>query len=572
LNFGTNNARRMIIDSSGNVGIGTTSPNKKLQVAGEGHFEGNFGGGGGKGLYLRNTISSGYTELVIDNDVVNSGGGFVFGYGGTTTANPNQAYFWNRKAGDILFGTSGVERVRVTSGGRVGIGTTTPRTHFEIYGDSLANVGSFLFDQPTAPNGTTSKGPHFFLKSAGVDRGWIGFFDTANHGDGVQLNIKSAGSIGFANGIGSVNAMTLSGGNLGIGASPSARLHVISTTEQQRIGYNVSNYYSTTVSSTGGVSFNAVGTGASFNFLDNVTVSTKIGINNSSPSSVLSIGQTSSFLSNISNGFTESLLISNTSAIGFASECLAASSSITGSFAALYSNDGAAMASGDRLGGFLLGGSSSATSLRNASLIAAFATENWVDGVRYGSSLSFETTANGATSRTQRMIIDGNGYIGIGTSSPSARLHLISTTEQQRTGYDASNYYSTTVSSTGIVTFDAVGAGASFVFQDPVSFPQGISTQIKEPVITVTTTTYTAASYTIILVDDDTAGGNVLISLPDASTSNEKQYTIKKLGTTGIVTIDPHLSQLIDGELIFELLEGKEVIRIVCDGTKWSII
>jgi hypothetical protein len=42
------------------------------------------------------------------------------------------------------------------------------------------------------------------------------------------------------------------------------------------------------------------------------------------------------------------------------------------------------------------------------------------------------------------------------------------TSQQQRIGYNGSNYYSTTVSSTGAVTFDAVGSGASFVFSDTV--------------------------------------------------------------------------------------------------------
>lgn len=60
----------------------------------------------------------------------------------------------------------------------------------------------------------------------------------------------------------------------------------------------------------------------------------------------------------------------------------------------------------------------------------------------------------------------GNGYVGMGTSSPTARLHIISTAEQLRIGYDISNYYKTTVGSTGGVTFDAVGSGAKFVFSD----------------------------------------------------------------------------------------------------------
>jgi len=56
-----------------------------------------------------------------------------------------------------------------------------------------------------------------------------------------------------------------------------------------------------------------------------------------------------------------------------------------------------------------------------------------------------------------------------GGSVASAKLHLIKTTEQLRLGYDASNYVSTTVSSAGLVTLDAVGASAGFAFSDPVT-------------------------------------------------------------------------------------------------------
>lgn len=63
-------------------------------------------------------------------------------------------------------------------------------------------------------------------------------------------------------------------------------------------------------------------------------------------------------------------------------------------------------------------------------------------------------------------VIDSAGNVGIGTTSPSAFLHVLGTTEQQRIGYDASNYFKTTVSNIGGVIFDAVGSGAKFVFSD----------------------------------------------------------------------------------------------------------
>jgi hypothetical protein len=69
------------------------------------------------------------------------------------------------------------------------------------------------------------------------------------------------------------------------------------------------------------------------------------------------------------------------------------------------------------------------------------------------------------------MLVDEDGRVAIGGNnvSPACLLHLISTTEQLRTGYDTSNYYSTTVSSAGAVTFDAVGASAGFTFSDAIS-------------------------------------------------------------------------------------------------------
>lgn len=60
------------------------------------------------------------------------------------------------------------------------------------------------------------------------------------------------------------------------------------------------------------------------------------------------------------------------------------------------------------------------------------------------------------------------GNFGVGITTGLAKLHTQATTEQFRASYDASNYYSTTVGSTGWVTFDAVGAWALFTFSDDV--------------------------------------------------------------------------------------------------------
>ena len=49
------------------------------------------------------------------------------------------------------------------------------------------------------------------------------------------------------------------------------------------------------------------------------------------------------------------------------------------------------------------------------------------------------------------------GSLALGVTAASAKVHAISTTEQLRLGYDASNYLSSTTDSTGKTTFTAVG-------------------------------------------------------------------------------------------------------------------
>ena len=69
----------------------------------------------------------------------------------------------------------------------------------------------------------------------------------------------------------------------------------------------------------------------------------------------------------------------------------------------------------------------------------------------------------------------GNVAIGIAVGTTvSAKLHIIATTEQLRSGYDTSNYWNATTSSTGAVTFDAVGSGAGFTFSDSVNITSSL--------------------------------------------------------------------------------------------------
>jgi len=89
-------------------------------------------------------------------------------------------------------------------------------------------------------------------------------------------------------------------------------------------------------------------------------------------------------------------------------------------------------------------------------------------------------------------------------------------------------------------------------------------------VTTVTTTTATAAAWDAVMVDDDTAGSTVTITLPAGSTDD--QIVVKKLGTTANVIIDGDSAETIDGAATFTLTAQYASLSLIWNGTEWSII
>ena len=113
--FGTNNTERMRITSDGNVGIGTTSPSVAA----------------GLGLVLNG--QAGQTRLAFKNNYTGdtSTDGVQFALIGGSSG----FVFQNRGAdGYFSFETNGNERMRITSGGNVGIGTTSPAQKLDVNG------------------------------------------------------------------------------------------------------------------------------------------------------------------------------------------------------------------------------------------------------------------------------------------------------------------------------------------------------------------------------------------------------------------------------------------------------
>ena len=179
----------LYLDSAGYVGIGTTAPVAKLDIVGTTSDE----------IRL-------YVASVADTPKLhfrNSGG--------------TDSYIWQNSAGTILFGTEDVDTgaMAILRGGNVGIGTTAPATKLET---SRSNSGA-----------------HWTLDRNGTDIGSIGV-------DSTDINIALIGGTTQALNIRSSDGGTtvarfaengdsyINGGNVGIGTTnPGAKLDVNGT-------------------------------------------------------------------------------------------------------------------------------------------------------------------------------------------------------------------------------------------------------------------------------------------------------------------------------------------------------
>jgi hypothetical protein len=120
--FGVGGSERMRIDSSGDVGIGTTGPSG---------WRVNASSPSANKLRLFNTAGNGNIIDFLDQS-------------------------WQAQiegiAGNLVLRTGGTaERMRIDNSGNVGIGTSTPGYRLEVNGSFAATSKSFLIDHPTRP-------------------------------------------------------------------------------------------------------------------------------------------------------------------------------------------------------------------------------------------------------------------------------------------------------------------------------------------------------------------------------------------------------------------------------------
>jgi hypothetical protein len=245
---GNTPVERMRITSAGDVGIGTASPAAKLHTVGSGIV--NI-------VQSSNTVS--YTQYYNTSTGTNtSNDGLTVGINGL------DAYVLHREAGNLILGTLDTERVRITSAGLVGIGTSSPQARLQV--SSSTSDGLIV---------STSANAEPFIAL------WR---NSGSNGVGV-LRLIDGGNIYFDNGATgaaqSTKMVLTAAGNLGIGTtSPVSKLTVTNgNIEIQSDGSSSMTNYLKIGTHTGG-SWGSYISASSF-YNSNLNTNLRLGVSNS---------------------------------------------------------------------------------------------------------------------------------------------------------------------------------------------------------------------------------------------------------------------------------------------------
>ena len=173
-------AERMRIDSSGNVGIGTSSPNGLLDVTSNTNAPARY--------YFRNTNSgsSAYTIIELGTDNANNRGELIATSSTNSSAfGSNSIVLQNTGTAPVILATANTERMRIDGSGNVGIGTTSPQVTLGVTKNSGTYSADTSFDVAWFGNGTSAGGAGVHIVSATNGKSELGFSNSSTRNAGL---------------------------------------------------------------------------------------------------------------------------------------------------------------------------------------------------------------------------------------------------------------------------------------------------------------------------------------------------------------------------------------------------
>ena len=411
----TGGSGRLFVDASGNIGLGTSAPNVRLDVTGTARIG-----------------TSGSVDFTLDlgrSGVGTTRSAFLNGNSGNVT-------FSNQENGFLSFHTNNTERLRITSAGLVGVGTSSPvaGSLLDVAGGAVA-CNKFLWNRISSTEATATRGLLFTID--GTDYGRIyspnGKSVAIQAGGGAltdALTIDTTGRVGI--GTTSPSYLLDVAGTARIGATTGdATLEIGTGASANRnayidlVGDTTYTDYGTRIirqggganadsriqhRGTGALALETAEAGASIVFLQQPGERARID-----SSGRLLVGTSSSF----QGGAIE---VAGLAAVGSAGNDAFSTALVLSKTRGATVNSQTIVQNGDELGSVIFRGSDGSAYRPGAFITAA------VDGTPGANDmpgrLVFSTTADGASSPTERLRITSAGNVGIGTTSPGELLSL----------------------------------------------------------------------------------------------------------------------------------------------------
>ena len=543
---------KMVLLSSGNLGIGTTSPNAKLEVAGSTRITGSVevGYGNNNTNYIqigngRTTNGYAFIDLIGDATYTDYGFRIIRNNTGPNTSTElihrgTGIFNFNAtQAADITFKTNNAERIRINSSGNVGIGTTNPITSLTL-GTGSSGI-SFQSSSTTLNSGKIA-----VIKQVEVGNGNGNLaFETyqGGSGGGERMRILNDGNVG----IGTTSPDTklevssLSGGVLrltstdtSVATGESIGRVEFKSNDASTGGNNVMGFVDCLATNAGSTYALTFGTGSAAAATEKMRInqSGNVGIGTTSPSELLHLSSTGparllieADTDNITETDNAQIILkqdggavvgnlgykTNTNSLEITNNYAAADGILT------LGTSGIERMRIDYLGNVGIGTTSPRSKLQvegvtgSVPALGAAASAAQIGGSTYGTLFSTLTSGTGVIQQgrsdgvtlTFPLLINPNGgNVGIGTTSPNSKLHVAGTVSHSTPLANFNGSVGSGVYGTVSVRVDNINYGTAMKFyrsstadNNAIGFQNGASTVGSISIGTSSTSYNTTSDY-----------------------------------------------------------------------------